>query len=154
MEIIIFFLLIILLFGGAGNAQAVSAVLPSAQTTGGEQAAKVSKITVSFKLDGWLISGNYGSGFWGSPSVLGPTTQGDKIFKLETKVSGLGNRPKWVSKNPNIAKVSPRRGKQVTITVLRDGQTSIKITGNKKSKILKIKAFYTDEGVLKVTFLQ
>ena len=27
-------------------------------------------IQISYRLDPWLVSGNYGAGFWGSPAVL------------------------------------------------------------------------------------
>src|ERR1043166_1989757 len=35
-------------------------------------------IDIAFRLDPWLLSGFYGSGFWASPVVFGPFVQNEK----------------------------------------------------------------------------
>jgi hypothetical protein len=91
----------------------------------------ISDIDVSYRLDPWLISGNYGGGFWVSPAVLGPVLVSRSGFSLEVRAEGVsGNTavtvsPTWITADPSIVTVSPSQGRQVTLTVHRIGRTSV-----------------------------
>ena len=91
----------------------------------------ISDIDVSYRLDPWLISGNYGGGFWASPAVLGPVHVSRSGFSLEVRAEGLSGdtavavSPTWVTADPAIATVSPNQGRQVTLTVHGIGRTSV-----------------------------
>jgi hypothetical protein len=90
----------------------------------------ISDIDVSYRLDPWLISGNYGGGFWASPAVLGPVHV-SRGFSLEVRAEGLSGghavavSPTWITADPSIATVSPSQGGQVTLTVHRIGRTFV-----------------------------
>ncbi len=91
----------------------------------------ISDIGVSYRLDPWLISGNYGGGFWVAPAVLGPVVVGRGGFSLQVRAEGLSGgtaatvSPTWITADPSIVTVSPSQGRQVTLTVRRIGRTSV-----------------------------
>ena len=104
-------------------------------------------IVVSYRLDPWLVSNNYQGELWGSPPILGPTTQGTPTFSVETRVHGQdpnGNpvdiSPQWLATDPGMVTVSPAQGSRVTITVSRPGQSSVRVSSAQASKELVIKA--------------
>ncbi|MBI4426879.1 MAG: hypothetical protein HY569_00095 [Candidatus Magasanikbacteria bacterium] len=108
-------------------------------------------IFISYRLDPWLISGNYGSGFWASPPVLGPVTQGHSDFILEIKAKSLdaNKRPtdaslKWISADAGMVAISPDTGSLIKITVKHAGQTELRVTALNTFKILTVKATEKD----------
>jgi hypothetical protein len=110
-------------------------------------AANLSEIQVFYRLDPWLVSGNYVGGLWASPPVLGPVTQGGLTFSLEAKAQGLdlsgqtvAVTPQWISSDPNTVMVSPGQGAQVTMVVLRAGQSTLTVSDQGISKQLAVKA--------------
>ncbi|MBI4463517.1 MAG: hypothetical protein HY647_02325 [Acidobacteria bacterium] len=111
--------------------------------------ATFTDIQVSYRLDPWLIGGSYGGGFWVSPPVLGPATQGGSTFTLETRAVGLNAQgqpiaisPMWIPDDPAMVTVSPNQGNLVTITVQRAGQSSLRVTSQGVSKELVIQGTY------------
>ncbi len=120
----------------------------------------VAGLQVAYRLDPWLISGNYGSGFWASPPVLGPATQGGGIFTLETRAEGLDAQgqpvavnPQWIASDPGMVTVSPGQGSQVTITIQGAGQSTLRLASDTVTKDLVIKAA-SQGGVLTVEIAQ
>ncbi len=120
----------------------------------------LASLQVAYRLDPWLISGNYGSGFWASPPVLGPATQGGGIFTLETRAEGLdaqgqpvGVSPQWIASDPGMVTVSPGQGSQVTITIQGAGQSTLRLASDTVTKELVIKAA-SQGGVLTVEIAQ
>ena len=76
------------------------------------RAANLADIRVSYRLDPWLVSGNYLGGLWVSPPVFGPVTQGGGTLTVQVKALGLDTlgqsvaiAPQWTSSDP-----SNRRG--------------------------------------------
>jgi len=120
------------------------------------QGAESNGIRVYYRLDPWLVYGTSGEGTWASPPLFGPVTQRGPTFTLPARVYGLGANgvptglihAVWNSADPEIATVTPNEGNQVTITVLRAGETSLQVTAQDGSKTLAIKAKYEDEALM------
>ena len=108
-------------------------------------AAPLTGITVSFKLDPRITSGMYMGERWV------PTSSGvhEGYFTAEARVQGRDAKgqsvnisPEWIPEDPAMVTVSPDQGKQVTITVKRAGQSTLRVTSEGVSKGLVIKATY------------
>jgi hypothetical protein len=114
-------------------------------------------IQISYRLDPWLISGNYGRGFWASPPVLGPASQPGGAFAVQARAEALGGGPiadtEWVASDPDMVTVTPTQGSDVRIVVHRSGQSTLEVRSQGSSKELVIKA--DDNGdVLQVEIAQ
>jgi hypothetical protein len=109
-------------------------------------AANLTDIRVSYRLDPWLISGNYGGGFWVSPPVLGPVVQSGNVFVLEVRADGLNDgipvsvSPTWVPADPGMVTVTPSHAHQVTITVRHAGQSDLHVVSQGVRTTLAITA--------------
>jgi hypothetical protein len=119
-----------------------SAAVPAG---GASAATNLAGIDVSFKLDPRISKGLYMGDRWVAP----PYTQGgdEKQVTVEARAQGLdrngksvNTRLRWVPADPEIAAVTPGEGGQVTITVQRPGETSLRVTSDGVSKELAIKA--------------
>jgi hypothetical protein len=126
-----------------------------------QRAAAVASIQIAYRLDPWLISGNYGQGFWASPAVLGPTTQGTSTFAIEIRAEGLdaqGNGlnidPDWIPTDPGMLTLSPGQGSKVKLTIQRAGQCNVRVRSNEVFKDLSIKAEYLRDNVIQVEITQ
>ena len=110
-------------------------------------------IEVSFRLDPWLLSGFYGSGFWASPAVFGPFVQNDKTFTVDARASGHAadgakvTDPQWSSADPSMARATPAHGSEVTITVARAGQTTLRVSSAGLTKELAVNAEAKGDGL-------
>lgn len=115
---------------------------------GGIETATSGNIKVSFKLDPSLTRGMYMGDRWVSPPTFVASQQG-KTCIIEARVEGLdkGVTPTWTPSVPNMVRVVPVQGQQVTITVLRAGQSSLNMTSQGVSKTLSIKAVYEGEEI-------
>jgi uncharacterized protein (TIGR03437 family) len=120
-----------------------------------ERPSAPSKLMVSYRLDPWLISGNYGGGFWVSPPVFGPVTQGGNSFTLEVRALGVDFRgqsldisPVWMPEDPEMITVSPSQGAEIKLTVHRAGQSMLQISSQGLSKVLALKAVYQANALM------
>lgn len=102
-------------------------------------------IQVSYRLDPWLISNNYGGAVWVSPLTFGPANQGGAAFVIEVRAQGFDANgqlvdisPDWIPSDPAMVTISPNRGSQVKITVQRGGQSSLQVIAQGVSKTLTI----------------
>jgi hypothetical protein len=118
-------------------------------------------LQVAYRLDPWMLSGNYGSGFWATPAVLGPTTQGDNKFVVEARAGGFASGgaaikdAQWSSSDPALVRVNPagHGTNDVRITVAKAGQSRVHVSAAGLSKDLVITAEAKDEALL-VTIAQ
>jgi hypothetical protein len=118
--------------------------------------SRVERLAVSFKMDPRLATGTYGGDRWVAPSRYARVGD-EKGCVVEARVQGLGasGRPSpirdvsWTSANPEIAGITPGDGTHATISVVRDGETTIRVTSQGLAKILTIKAVQLN-GVLHV----
>jgi hypothetical protein len=110
-------------------------------------------IEVSFRLDPWLLSGFYGSGFWVSPAVFGPFVQNDKTFTVDARASGHAaggakvTDPQWSSADPSMARATPAHGSEVKLTVARAGQTTLRVSSAGLTKELAVNAEAKGDGL-------
>jgi hypothetical protein len=118
-------------------------------------------LQVAYRLDPWMLSGNYGSDFWASPASLGPTTQSGKNFVVEARVAGFANGgtpitdAQWASSDPSLVRVTPSgRAHNMNITVAREGQSSVHVSAGGLSKDLVITAEANASGGLLVKIAQ
>ncbi len=111
-------------------------------------AASPTNIKVSFKLDPSLTRGLYMGDRWVSPPTY-TTSQPGKTSTIEARVEGLdkGISPTWTPSDPGMVKVAPQQGQQVTITVLRSGQSNLTVASQGVSKTLSIKAEYQGDDI-------
>jgi hypothetical protein len=113
-------------------------------------------IEVSYRLDPWLVSGNYVGGLWVSPPTLGPVTQGVPTFVLETRAderdaTGMvaAISAEWITSDPAMVTVSPGVGHQVTITVNGVGQSIVNVVSQGLVRTLSVNATpYLDGAIL------
>ena len=90
-------------------------------------------VAVSFKLDQRITRSLYMGDRWFSPATFTTTQDVDRI-NVEVRAVGRDARgqdaridPEWIAADPKMVTVSPARGSQVTITVHRAGETSLRL---------------------------
>lgn len=97
-------------------------------------------IRVSFKLDERLTRGTYMGARWVSPATYSATqgTVEARAEGLDAAGRELAVNPEWKAADPKMVKISPNQGRQVTITVLRPGKTSVDVAAPRgfKQKLL------------------
>ncbi len=71
------------------------------------QAGVLASVQVAYRLDPWLIGGTYGGGFWASPPVFGPTTQGGSRLPCKPERTGLIPRGTESPSAPNGSRPIP-----------------------------------------------
>ena len=104
-------------------------------------------ISVSFKVDPRITKGLYMGDRWVPVpySQMGETKQ----VTVEARAEGVdGNgrpvsiSPSWIPADPEIATVAPGQGKEVKITALRPGESSLQVTSQGVSRQLALRAAY------------
>lgn len=117
-----------------------------AQKAPSPEAAAFKDIKVLFKLDPRITQGMYMGERWIAPPKYIRVQEGQKPLMIEARAMGLDAQGKqgpikahWTSAEPEIVKVSPFQGHQVEITVLRAGQTELKVDFQGISKTLSVK---------------
>lgn len=122
--------------------------------------ATLAHIAVSYKMDPRLATGQYGGERWVSPATY--TRVGDKeSCTIETRVKGLAANgrpapivnPRWTPSDPRMVTVTPEEGTQVTMTVLRPGQSTVRVSSQGVTRELVISAAYQNR-VLQVEITQ
>ena len=119
----------------------------------------VAGIQVLFKLDPRITRGQYMGDRWVSPPTY--TILGDeKKCVISAQATGLDPQkkeapisPTWKPGDASMVQVSPARGQQVQITVLKEGQTDLTVAHEKISKKLTVKSV-RQNGVLRVDIYQ
>jgi FKBP-type peptidyl-prolyl cis-trans isomerase len=115
-------------------------------------------INVSLKLDPRLTRGLYMGDRW----VSLPYTQvGEgKEVTVEARAEGVDDKgkpvgvsPEWTPADPAMVTVAPGEGKQVKITALRPGESSLRVSSQGVSRELAVHAAYKGE-VLQVEISQ
>jgi hypothetical protein len=108
-------------------------------------------IKVSFKLDPRLTRSIYMGDRWVSPPTYTSTLQQGKELTVEARAQGFDTRgrplaisPRWLPADPEMVTVWPVQGREVRITVLRAGESRLKVVVAGYSKELLIKA--TNQG--------
>jgi FKBP-type peptidyl-prolyl cis-trans isomerase FklB len=134
------------------------ASVPAASTgTGGAAAGLLTRasapvpalagINVSFKVDPRITKGLYMGDRWVPVpySQMGETKQ----VTVEARAEGVdGNgrpvsiSPSWTPADPEVATVVPGQGKEVRITALRPGESSLQVSSQGVSRQLALKAAY------------
>ncbi len=104
-------------------------------------------IRISYRLDPWLISGNYAGGLWVSPPVFGPVTQGGTTFALVARAHSLDAQGQasevaaaWKPADADMVSIAPGQSGEVTITVRRPGQTTVEVSDGGSARVLAVKA--------------
>ncbi len=120
--------------------------LCQAQKAPSPEAAALKDIKVIFKLDPRITQGMYMGERWISPPKYTRVQEGKKPLMIEAMAMGLDARgketpiqPSWTPADPEMVKVSPVQGRQVEITVLRAGETKLKVEFQGISRTLSIK---------------
>jgi len=110
-------------------------------------------IVFSFKLDPGITRGLYMGDRWVSPPTFTSVREGKQIT-INIRAQGMDARGKsrkvsaeWMPSDPTMITVSPSRGREVEITVLHAGQSSLKATSQGVSRELSIKAVYRDNAI-------
>lgn len=138
---------VVLFFGFAGASGAVSA----------PEAAPISDIRISFKLDPRLHGPTYGGELWVSPRTYSGINGQDIVDVRATGIDAKGGpvdiSPEWIPSNPEIVTVSPDHGAQVKIMVKTSGQTGLKVQSQGISKELLIKSEY-NAGIIRIEIIQ
>jgi len=116
----------------------------------GATARALGAINISVKRDPRISKGLYMGDRW----LELPYTQvgQGKQVTVEARAEGLADEgkpvriaPQWIPADPEMITVTPSQGKEVTITVLRPGESSIEVSSQGVSRQLGVKADYTGE---------
>jgi uncharacterized protein (TIGR03437 family) len=118
-------------------------------------------IRVFYRLDPWLVYGTTGAGTWVSPPVFGPVSQGRGTFVMPARAQGFDadGQPTslipatWIADDPEMVRVNPTAAAEVEITVLRAGESALRVTAEGASTQLTIKSAY-QSNTLMVEFAQ
>lgn len=117
-----------------------------AQKAQSPETAAFKDIKVIFKLDPRITQGMYMGERWISPPKYTRVQEGQNPLIIEAQAMGLDAQGKqapikavWTPAEPEMVKVSPGQGHQVEITVLRAGQTKLKVDFQGISKTLSVK---------------
>jgi FKBP-type peptidyl-prolyl cis-trans isomerase len=115
-------------------------------------------IDLSFRVDPRVTRGLYMGDRW----VRLPYTQvgENQQVTVEARAEGVDDKgkpvsvsPQWIPADPEIATVTPNLGKEVKITALRPGESTLQVISQGVSRELAVKAAYTGE-VLQVEISQ
>ena len=106
-----------------------------------------SQMQILFKLDSRLTQGLYMGERWVSPPTYGPIVSSENTYAVEamaavldTNGQQIGANIEWEPQDPEMVVVSPGEGYQVTITILRAGESNLLVTAQGLSKTLNIQA--------------
>ncbi|HEY6008452.1 MAG TPA: FKBP-type peptidyl-prolyl cis-trans isomerase N-terminal domain-containing protein [Geobacteraceae bacterium] len=117
-------------------------------------AAPVVDIGFSYQLDPRLTRSLYMGERWVSLSDFVGAAGQDTIVARAEGLDAKGNRvdinPEWTPADAEMFAVSPRKGKEVRITVRRVGQSTLKVASPTVSRELVVRASKND-NVLQVT---
>ena len=137
---------------------ALIAALPTgvghaSQKAAGPVAVSLPAIKVSFKLDPRITRGMYMGDRWVSPPTYSGVQAGKEIT-VDARVEGLdaggklaGATPAWRAEDPDMVRVSPDKGRQVRITVLRAGVSALTVTWGKTARKLAVKATTREDAI-------
>ncbi|MBI4776481.1 MAG: hypothetical protein HY788_20280 [Deltaproteobacteria bacterium] len=110
-------------------------------------AAAITDVKVSFKLDPRLTRGQYMGDRWLSPPTFTSTLQAGTKITVEARAHGLDALGRgilidseWIPSDPEMVSISPGQGKTVKLTVKRAGESRLKVVSNEITKELTIKA--------------
>ncbi|MDO8587931.1 MAG: hypothetical protein Q7T82_12955 [Armatimonadota bacterium] len=129
------------------------------QEASSSPAAAPSVIKVSFKLDPRVTRGMYMGDRWISPAtytIIQPGKQAtvDAMAQLvESKDRLTKISPKWTPSDPAMVSVTPGQGHQVKITILRPGESKLKVESRGLCRELVVKASYRD-GAMRVDIVR
>jgi hypothetical protein len=112
---------------------------------------------VAFQLDSRLTKGLHMGARWVSPSTYIGTHDGS-LFTVQARARGAGaagaiRDPTWLPAEPDMVAVTPDRGSQVEIAVLREGRSTLTVAEGDVSKTLTVNAVHRD-GVWRVDISQ
>jgi len=107
-------------------------------------------INVSFRLDPRISKGLYMGDRW-LPPPYAQVGQGKQVT-VEARAAGVADQgkpvnitPRWIPADPEMITVTPSQGKDVTITVLRPGESSVEVSSQGVSRQLSVKAAFKGE---------
>lgn len=116
-----------------------------------DPATSLNDIQISFKLDPRLTRGQYMGDIWVSPATYAGTSGQDiveaRAVGLDAKGKPISISPEWMPSDPEMVTVSTRKGKDVKLTIRRDGESKLKVSSTGFSKELLIKAVYKDNVI-------
>ena len=112
------------------------------------------QLQIFFKLDPRLTQSLYMGERWVSPPTYGPLVSSGTTYAVEARAEVLDTNGQplqvnfaWIPEDREMVAVSPSEGNQVTITILRAGESSLLVTGQGLSKTLNIQATYQNDVI-------
>jgi hypothetical protein len=126
-------------------------------TTGTPVVRGADRMKVSFKMDSRLTRGLHMGARWVSPPTYVGTHDGS-LFTVQARARGAGaagaiRDPTWLPAEPDMVAVTPDRGSEVEIAVLREGRSTLTVAEDGVSKTLMVNAVHRD-GVWRVEIAQ
>jgi hypothetical protein len=117
-------------------------------------------LRVSYRLDPWLIPGQWGSGFWVSPITFGPARQAGDVFVMEVRADAEDNgtpvesSPTWIPADPSMVTFSPSHGEHVVMTVWATGESQVVVDAQGVRSTLAITASRYQGTAMEVVIYQ
>jgi hypothetical protein len=117
------------------------------------------EIAVSFRLDPRLTRSMYMGDRWVSPPTYSRVQEGDALVvearaePRDPRGRALDAHPTWETGDADLIQVDPPQGREVRLTVLREGRTDLTLTAGKASRKLSVEALRRD-GRLQVNITQ
>lgn len=119
-----------------GNSPAPAATTPVRRAVGG--------VKISFKLDPRLTKSLHMGTRWVSPPTYAGTHDGN-LFTVQARADGVAagraiRDPTWLPAEPDMVAVTPDRGREVEVAVLREGRSTLTVTEGDVSKTVTVNA--------------
>jgi FKBP-type peptidyl-prolyl cis-trans isomerase FklB len=123
----------------------------AAKTVAASRSDTITGIGIAFKLDPRLSGATYGGEHWVAPSTFMGATAQDTVEARARGLSASGASleiaPEWVPSDTGMLTVSPIRGDQVKIKVLRAGESTLRVTALGYTKELLVRARYLGNAI-------
>lgn len=127
------------------------------ETTGDKlarSAPELAGIQLSFKLDQRLTRSMYLGDSWVSAPTYTKVQDGEKLI-VDARAHGFDIRgrkieivPEWKAENPSMVTITPEKGKQVILTILKEGQSDVTVAYKSVSRKLSVKARRQKEALV------
>ncbi|HLC21758.1 MAG TPA: hypothetical protein VJM10_06600 [Candidatus Methylomirabilis sp.] len=149
-----FFQIWTVVFSTLAVAVSMAGCLQAVETTNDTSLTEY-QMQIYFKLDPRLTQSLYMGERWVSPPTYGPLVSSGNTYSVEARADVLDTNGQplqvnfaWIPEDREMVAVSPNEGNQVTITIQRQGESSLVVTTTQGlSKTLNIQATYQNDVI-------
>ena len=127
-------------------------LIQAAQEAAGTASASITNIKISFKMNPSVTRGMYMGDRWLSPPYY--NVEEGKEISVEALAQGLDAQgklieisPTWKAGDPAMIKISLDKGQKVTLTIIKEGKSNLRVSFGDISRELLVKAWHKDNAM-------